>query len=249
MLASLCLLLGSFAAAGQHGTLMVSAAVSLTEALEEIAMAHRTAGGGSVAFNFAGSNALARQIVSGAPVDVFVSADETQMDVVDGAGMLSPGTRAPVIANQLVVIAGSRAPALSSVEGLAAADIRRIAIGDPTAVPAGVYARRYLERIGLWARLESRMVPTANVRAALTAVQNGSADAGIVYATDARIAPDLRIVAVVSGPKSPRILYSAAVIRKTRNAASANRFLEFLRGPTAQAIFERHGFVRLVASP
>jgi molybdate transport system substrate-binding protein len=249
MLVGLCLLLGSFAAAGQHGTLMVSAAVSLTEALEEVATAYRTVGGGSVVFNFAGSNALARQIVSGAPVDVFVSADEAQMDVVDGAGMLSPGTRAPVVANQLVVIAGSRAPSLSSVEGLAAADIRRIAIGDPAAVPAGVYARRYLEQIGLWPRLESRMVPTANVRAALTAVQNGSADAGIVYATDARIAPDLRIVAVVSGPKSPRILYSAAIIGKTRRAASARRFLDFLRGPAAQAIFERHGFVRLAANP
>lgn len=249
MLVSLCLLLASFAQGARTDTLTVSAAISMTEALEEVVSAYHSAGGGPVSFNFAGSNVLSRQIVSGAPVDVFVSADDAQMDVVERAGLLSPGTRVPVVANQLVVIVASGAPSVSSVKALAADDIRRIAIGDPAAVPAGVYARQYLERVGLWGRLERKLVPTTNVRAAVTAVQNGSADAGIVYATDARTARELRVSAIISGPDSPRIVYPAAMVKATRHTASAIRFLEFLRSPVAQAIFERHGFLQISPRP
>ncbi len=221
--------------------LTVSAAVSLTEALEEAATAYRAAGGTPVVFNFGGSNTLARQIVNGAPADVFISADEMQMDVVDKAGLVAAGTRAPIVANRLVLVVDSRSP-VKAVTDLGAAEVRRIAIGDPAAVPAGVYARQYLERIGQWGRLEQKVVPVGNVRAALTAVQNGSADAALVYATDARTAPALRIVATIIGPDAPRIVYPASVVKTTRQPAAAARFLEFLRTPPARAIFERHGF-------
>lgn len=225
------------------GALTVSAAVSLTDALEDVARAYRTAAGGSVTFNFAGSNVLSRQIVNGAPVDVFISADEAQMDVVEQAGLTVAGSRAAVAANRLAVVISAQAPAITTLEELAGTRIRRIAIGDPAAVPAGVYAREYLTRVGLWPRLAQKIVPTANVRAALSAVQNGSTDAAIVYATDATPFEGLRTVVVVSGPESPRIVYPAAVVRTTRQADAAARFIGFLRGPAAQLIFRRHGFL------
>src|SRR5262245_2919301 len=221
--------------------LTVSAAISLTEVMEEVAAAYRAAGGTAVGFNFGGSNTLARQIVNGAPVDVFISADEAQLDVVEKAGLLAAGTRVPVTANRLVLLVDSRSQ-VKAVNDLGAAEVRRIAIGDPAAVPAGVYARQYLERIGLWTRLEHKIVPVANVRAALTAVQNGSADAAFVYATDARIAPQLRVAATITGPQAPRIVYPGGVVKTTQQPAAAAKFLEFLRSPGALASFEKHGF-------
>ena len=219
----------------------VSAAVSLSEALEEIATAYRTAGGGAISFNVAASNVLARQIVNGAPVDVFVSADDLQMDVVARAGLIAEGSRVEVTGNTLVLVADPRST-IKTIDDLGSADVRRIAIGDPAAVPAGVYARRYLEDIGMWARLEPKLVPTTSVRAALTAVENGSATAAFVYATDAKVAPALRIVATIAGPRAPRIVYPACVVKTTRQPAAAARFLRFLRTPVAAAILARHGF-------
>jgi molybdate transport system substrate-binding protein len=221
--------------------LTVSAAVSLTEALQEVAAAYRATGGAAVSFNFAGSNVLARQIVNGAPVDVFVSADEAQMDVVSRAGLVVPGSLVTVAGNALVLVADERTT-IRSISDLGNAEVRRIAIGDPAAVPAGVYARRYLEEVGLWSRLEPKVVPVGNVRAALTAVQNGSAAAAFVYATDARVAPDLKIVATIAGARSPRIVYPACVIKTTRQPAAAVAFLAFVRSPAGAAILARHGF-------
>ena len=221
----------------------VSAAVSMTEALEEISTAYRSAGGGPVRLNFGGSNVLARQIVNGAPVDVFISADDQQMDLVDKAGLVAAGSRVPIAGNQLVVVVSERSQAVASVQDLLDVKIRRVAIGDPAAVPAGVYARSYLEKGGLWPRLESKVVPSANVRAALAAVQNGSADAAIVYATDARIASGLKVAVTIAGHDAPAIAYPACVIRSARQAAAASRFVQFLRGPEAGRILERHGFL------
>jgi molybdate transport system substrate-binding protein len=250
MLLVLALLLGSLAGAGSADSITVSAAVSLTEALEEVARAYRAAGGGPVALNLAGSNVLARQIVSGAPVDVFISADAAQMDVVDKAGLVVPGSRLPVAGNRLaVVVAARRVSVPRSIQDLAADDVRRIAIGDPAAVPAGVYARGYLERVGLWPRLERKVVPTSNVRGALAAVQQGSADAAIVYDTDARIASGVRVALRIDGPDSPRIVYPACVVGSTKRRADAERFLRFLQTAEATEILKRHGFVSPVPGP
>ena len=229
-------------AQGSGPSLTVSAAISLTEALEEAATAYRAAGGMAVVFNFGGSNTIARQIVNGAPADVFISADEAQMNVVEKAELVAAGTRAAVVTNQLVLVADSRSP-VKAVADLGRPAVRRIAIGDPAAVPAGVYARQYLEAIGEWKRLEQKIVPVANVRAALTAVQNGSADAAFVYATDARIAPALQVVATISGSHAPRIVYPGCVVKTTRQSGEAAKFLQFLRSAPARAIFERHGFI------
>jgi molybdate transport system substrate-binding protein len=224
-------------------TILVSAAVSLTEALEEIGSAYAQQGGGALRFNFAGSNVLARQIGRGAPADVFISADEAQMDLVETAGGCLTGSRANIVSNRLALVAALRRYDLEDVQGLTQAAVRRVAIGDPAAVPAGVYARQYLQRIGLWSALQTKIVPSTNVRAALTAVENGSADAGFVYVTDVAAGGRARIVSIVSGPDAPSILYPACVVAKTRNKDEAIKFLSFLRGPIALRTFERRGFL------
>ena len=243
MLLAVCLMLATLAPWPREEPLIVSAAVSMSEALEEISAAYRSGGGGPAHFNLAGSNVLARQIVSGAPVDVFISADAAQMEVIARAGLVTPGTRVEVAANRLVVIVRHGAPAREmSPHDLAGEGVRRLAIGDPAAVPAGAYARSYLEAAGLWGRLADRIVPTSNVRAAVAAVQNGTVDAAIVYATDARVSRGVRVAATLTGPAAPRIVYTACVLAASKNRPAAVRFLEFLRSPEAARVLERHGF-------
>jgi molybdate transport system substrate-binding protein len=221
----------------------VSAAVSLTDALTAIGGDYATAGRGTVRFNFGASNVLARQIASGAPVDLFISADEAQMDVVAQAGLLLEGTRVDLLANQLAFVVPSDRPrTFKSVREIADPAFKRIAIGDPAAVPAGVYARQYLEKEGLWSSVEARIVPTGSVRAALSAVESGAADVAIVYRTDARTALRATVAWVVPAAAGPRIVYPAAIIRGGRNEIEARRFLDFLHGPSAARIFERQGF-------
>jgi len=221
----------------------VSAAVSLTDALTAVAEEYGRRGLGGVRLNFGASNVLARQIVAGAPVDVFVSADEAQMDVVAAAGMLTEGTRVPLVHNQLAVIVPTDRPRpFRSISDLTDPAIKRIAIGDPAAVPAGVYAKQYLEKEGLWNAVSARIVPAGSVRAALTAVESGAADAAIVYRTDARTALRATVAWVVPVDRGPRIVYPAAIVRTTALPTEAARFLDFLRGDAAARIFERFGF-------
>ena len=222
----------------------VAAAVSLSNVLEEIARAYAAAGGGPVRFNLAGSNVLARQIVTGAPADVFISADEAQMDVVEKASAVLAGSRVAIVENQLAIVATPEKVDFVRQEfARASAAIRRLAIGDPAAVPAGVYARRYLEQRGLWTAYEPRIVPTANVRAALAAVETGSVDAAIVYLTDLAAARTAVLAFAVPATEGPRIVYPGAVLAASRNQAEAKRFLAFLRQPEARAIFVKHRFV------
>jgi len=232
--------------------LTVSAAISLTNALEAMSKPYAAAGGGQVRFNFAGSNVLARQLVNGAPADLFISADEAQMDVAARAGAIDNHTRVELLGNRLAFITGTAERGGSSIrrlEDLLRPEVRRIAVGDPSAVPAGVYARAYLERAGVWTRLASKVVPVANVRAALAVVENGSADAAIVYETDAALAATATTAFVVSGSDAPRIVYPAAVVSQSRHPEAARRFLAFLRGSEASAIFRRFGFTPLATTP
>lgn len=221
----------------------VSAAVSLTDALSAIAEQYGKEGRGSVRFNFAASNVLARQIVAGAPADVFISADEAQMDVVAAAQMLVEGSRVDLVRNQLaIVVPNDRPRTMTGARDLLGASYRRIAIGDPTAVPAGVYAKAWLEKEGLWAQLEPRMVPGGSVRAALAAVESGAADAGIVYRTDVRVALKATVAYVLPADRGPRIAYPGALVRGSAAADEAKRFLDYLRSAAAARIFQRFGF-------
>ena len=223
--------------------LLVSAAASLTDSLTAIGREYERTTGTHLALNFGPSSGLARQIIAGAPADVFVSADEAQMDTVAKADLLDPGTRVDLLSNQLVIVRRPDGPSIASPADLRAALVRHIALADPAGVPAGVYAKRYLESLGLWSAVESKVVPTVDVRAALAAVDSGNADAAFVYRTDAAIAHRAVIGFRVPLAQGPPILYPAAVVKHAPNSASAHAFLKYLAGPVSRAIFERAGFI------
>jgi molybdate transport system substrate-binding protein len=224
-------------------SITVAAAVSLTDALHAAAEEYGQGRAGKVYFNLAASNALARQIVNGAPVDLFISADEEQMEVVEKAGLLAEGTRLDLLSNQLAVIVPDDRPrTFTGIRDLLDPAIKRIALGDPAAVPAGVYAKQYLEKEGIWTGVEPRVVPAVSVRAALSAVESGAADAGIVYRTDAMTARRATIAWLVPVDRGPRIIYPAAVIRRSHVQSDAKAFLAFLHSDAASPIFTRFGF-------
>jgi len=222
---------------------VVFAASSLTNVLDAAARAYERSTGVTLLVNVGASNSQARQIIDGAPADVFCSADEAQMDVVERAGKIAPGTRLVLAFNHLVVVVPKeRARRLSAIAELLDPSVRRIAVGDPAAVPVGVYTRQYLERAGLWARIQPRLVPTLNVRAALSAVEAGNADAAFVYATDAPLASRVAVAFEVPADQMPAIVYPAAVATGGRNADGGRRLLAFLEREPGRAIFVSFGF-------
>ena len=227
----------------QRGRVVVSVASSVADAVEEIAGLYQAVTGNSVSVNAGGSNTLARQIVEGAPSAIFVSADEAQMNTVETAGRIVPGTRSTLLTNELALIAPVDTTAITLAQ-VRDGRIARLAIGEPAGVPAGVYARTWLERDGTWARLQSKVVPFPTVRAVLGAVEAGRVDAGVVYATDA-IGARVRVVARVTAQDHPevRISYPVALITGG-NADAARPFLAFLKGAQARAVFDRRGFGR-----
>lgn len=225
--------------------LTVSAASSLADVITEVGRAWQTSGGAAITVNAGGSNVLARQIAQGAPVDVFISADKAQMAVASASGRLVEGSERDLLSNALVVVVPARSAITTFTPAVLAGDtVRRLALGNPDSVPAGVYARQWLERAGVWARVQPRVVPALNVRAALAAVRAGRVDAGIVFATDARTAPDVRVVYTVPEAEAPEIRYPVALVRGSRQTDAA-RFAAFLRTPAAVAIFEAAGFIVL----
>lgn len=229
--------------------LLVSAAISLSDALQEIARQYERSGGGPVRFNFGGSNVLARQIANGAPVDIFISADLVQMHHIERAGAIKTGAFSSLLSNQLVVIvpAGRRLEG-NTARALADGRIRRIALGDPAAVPAGFYARKFLQHEGLWDALQPKLLPLANVRAALAAVENAGADAGIVYLSDVASTSKVSIAFTVPSQMSGPIIYPAAILERSKNKASAERFMRFLQSPDARKIFTEHKFSPYVST-
>jgi molybdate transport system substrate-binding protein len=214
----------------------VAAAVSLTDALQEIATAFEREHGVRVVLNLAASNVLARQIAAGAKTDVFVSADAIQMDVVRQAGFIR--REVDLLQNRLaVLVAADATVTLTSAGDLRRPEITRIAIGDPAGVPAGTYAKRYLEVEKVWDALQPKIVTTGSVRAALAALEAGNVDAAIVYRTDALIARRARVA--YPSPAEPVVTYPAALLSTAPEAA---RLFDSLRSPDADKVFERHGF-------
>ena len=221
--------------------LFVAAAASLSGLAPTLSQALHAETGIDVRFNFAGSNTLARQIVEGARVDVFISADEAQMNVVENAGRVVAGTRADIVSNQLVVIVNAESRgALQSPDDLRHASIRRLAMGDPAAVPAGVYGRQWLESVRVWNDVAAKVVPLPSSPSVVAALREGRADAGIVYASDP-LPSNLRVAYAVPVEDAPRIVYPAAAIVGGR-IPIARDFIAWLRSATARRLFEAAGF-------
>lgn len=231
--------------AATQARVMVFAAASLRNALDEVAAAFP---GPRVLASYAGSSALARQIDRGAPAALFISADLAWMDYLEHRGRIEPGTRRNLLANRLVLIAPASSGAAARIErGIPLArwlgPRGRLAMGNPDHVPAGRYAKAALEALDVWGEVRDRLAPTDNVRLALALVARGEAPLGIVYATDARAEPNVRVVGRFDASLHPPIVYPMALVKGA--GASARAFADFLQRETARRIFEKHGFLPL----
>jgi molybdate transport system substrate-binding protein len=238
---SLC----AYPSAASADEITVSAAISLKNAFEEIGKLYALkAGSARVLFNFGASGDLARQIEGGAPVDVFASAAQKDMDGLDGKGLLLRGSRSAFAANGIVLIvpAGSkRAPA--SFDGLAANEIGKIAVGNPRTVPAGRYTEEVFAHYKLLPAIKDKLVFTENVRQVLDYVVRGEVDAGIVYATDASTkTKEVRVVASAPENSHKPVVYPIAVVKETKNEAAAKAFVSLVLSSEGQRILEKYGF-------
>jgi len=237
------LALASLAGRGAAEEVTVFAAASLNDALREVAGAFEARTGHRVVFNVGGSSDLARQIVAGARADLFFSADRAQMDRLEAAGLVRAAHRQDVLSNVLVVVVPAGSPAgIRGPRDLAG--VKRLAVANPEAVPAGVYARAWLESVGLWEELKGRVVPTLDVRAALAAVESEHAGAGIVYRTDAAISKRVEVAFEVPRDQGPAIVYQLALVTGSEKPAAAG-LLRHLTSEPARATYRRHGFVVL----
>jgi molybdate transport system substrate-binding protein len=236
-------------AAAQDKRIVVFAAASLKNALDDVNAAFARATGIKVVVSYAASSALMKQIEQGAPADVFVSADLKWMDYGAQRKLVKDGTRVNLLGNRLVLIApkDSKLGNVAIAPGFDLAGLAgdgRIATGDVRAVPAGLYAKAALEKLGVWAAVAPKLAMAENVRAALVLVARGEAPLGIVYATDARVEPDVKVVGTFPNDAHPPIVYPAALT--ANEAPEAARYLAFLRSPPAKTVFETYGFSFLV---
>lgn len=249
MAAGLATMLAACATPPPDGVLIFAAA-SLQTALEQLRPDLARAAGTDVRASYAGSSTLARQIESGAPADVFISADIAWMDYLEARGAIRAGTRVNLLGNRLVLIApAARRPALTIAPGFplaAALGDSRLAVADPD-VPAGRYARSALTSLGVWDSVANRLAPAENVRAALLLVARGEAPLGIVYRTDALAVPDVAVVDTFPAASHPPIVYPAAATATAVDAAA--RVLAALRAPAAAGVFARHGFTPPLPDP
>jgi molybdate transport system substrate-binding protein len=234
-------------ASDRAGALLVFAAASLADALEDVDSAFAASTGLAVRASYAASSVLAKQIEAGAPADVFFSADLEWMNYLDQRGLLRRGSRRDLLGNALVLIAPADSavqlkitPGFDLVSALAGG---RLASGDPDFVPAGEYARAALTHLGVWGRVSDRLVRAENVRAALAYVARGEAPLGIVYQTDALAEKRVRVVGVFPDDTHPPIVYPIALT--TRAHRQAGRYLDFVASDAARQIFVRHGFLPL----
>jgi molybdate transport system substrate-binding protein len=223
--------------------LSVFGAASLRDALTEIGAASEKESGDKVVFNFGASNTLARHIEAGAPADIFFSADEAKIDALERKGLLIPETRQSLLTNTLVIVVTTdSAIAPRSAADLATPEIKKLALAEPATVPAGIYSREYLERLGLWAAVKEKVVPTENVRAALAAVESGNVEVGMVYKTDALISRKVKVAVEIPAAAGLRISYPLAVVKGSKHPELAKKFAGYLAAPAARAVFEKFGF-------
>jgi len=230
-------------------TITVFAAASMKNALDDVDAAFAKASGVKVTASYAASSALAKQIEQGAPADVFVSADLKWMDYLAEHKMIKPDTRVNLLGNRLVLIApkDSKLDHVAIGQGFDIAKLAgdgRIAVADVRAVPAGLYAKAALEKLGAWAAAEPKLAQAENVRATLAFVARGETPLGIVYETDAKIEPKVKIVGVFPDNSYPPVTYPVAATAASKPAAA--RYVQFLRGSAAKAIFEKYGFSFLI---
>ncbi|MBS0490395.1 MAG: molybdate ABC transporter substrate-binding protein [Proteobacteria bacterium] len=241
------LLVASLMATAAHAApVTVFAAASLKNALDEVGVEYEKAGG-EARFSYAASSAIARQIEQGAPADVYVSADSDWMNYLAERKLIVAASRRDLLTNRLALIAPADSKvALKVGKGMPLAKALgsgRLAVAGPD-VPAGKYARASLTALGAWDSVSGKLVQAENVRAALQFVARGETPLGIVYDTDAKVEPKVRIVGLFPDASHPKIVYPAALVASSKNPDAA-KFLAFMRTPKAAAVFRKYGFVVL----
>ncbi len=226
--------------------IVVSAAASLTDALREAGRAFQSKSHVKVTFNFGASSELARQIDEGAPADIFFSADLEKMESLDKKGRIERGSQKNLLSNQLVMVVSRDSKlTIRSPTDLLRADVKRIALAEPSSVPVGIYAKKYLAGEGLWEKIQHKVVPVLDVRAALASVESGNIEAGIIYRTDATISKKVKVVYEVPREKGPKIIYPVALTKESKKKEAARDFLRFLLSNNGKGIFEKYGFTVL----
>jgi len=232
-------------ASAQGQKLIIFAAASLKDALDEVNVAYQHENSQETATSYAASSTLAKQIEAAAPADVFISADLDWMDYLAKRNLIKPETRANLLGNRLVLIAPVNSPlnlAIGPNFSLAQAlGNGRLAIADPNGVPAGRYGKAALESLGVWSTIADRLAPAENVRAALALVARGETPLGIVYQTDAASDKDVKIVGIFPQDTHPPIIYPIAVVVSSTNPAALG-YLAYLKSRAARPTFEKHGF-------
>ena len=237
----------SLPAAAERPQILVFAAASLTETMQELGTAYEKAAQVAVKSSFDSSSVLARQIEAGAPADVFFSADTAWMDYLQSRNLIKPGSRKDLLGNSLVLVA----PAQSQIQLkiaphfplLAALGDGRLATGDPDSVPSGRYARSALAKLGVWDEIAPRLARAENVRVALLYVTRGEAPLGIVYASDALADKGVRVVDTFPADTHEPIVYPIALTKTAKSHAAG--FVAYLSGPQGRDIFVKHGFTVL----
>ncbi|MCU0532779.1 MAG: molybdate ABC transporter substrate-binding protein [Hydrococcus sp. Prado102] len=227
-----------------NATVLVSAAASLQDALEELDPVFENAHSGTtVNYNFGSSGALQQQIEQGAPADIFFSAATKQMDALQEKNLILPDTRRNLLTNRLVLIVPSNSTlGVNSFSQLSESNVKRIAIGEPRSVPVGQYSEELFAKMGILDQIKAKFVYGNSVRNVLAAVESGNADAGIVYTTDAKISDKVKQVATAPEDMHSPIVYPIAVLKSSKNPEAAKTYEQFLSSSEAKTTFEKFGF-------
>jgi molybdate transport system substrate-binding protein len=231
--------------AQSSANILVSAAASLKDALTDVKSVYQQRTSNiDIKYNFGASGALQQQIEQGAPVDVFISAGKKQMDALEQKGLILPGTRTNLANNRLVLIVPDNSTLnINSLSTLTDPKVKRIAVGEPRSVPAGQYADQVFQKLNIYEQVKPKLVFANNVRQVLASVESGNADAGLVYASDAKISNKVKVAVVVDEKYHSPIVYPMAVLKNSKNVDVAKEFVKFLSTDQPQSILQKYGFL------
>lgn len=224
--------------------LTVSAASSLKDAMEEIKNVYAQENSKvKITYNFGASGALQQQIEQGAPADLFISAAAKNMDDLKNKGLIIEDTKKDLLLNEVVLVVPKNSSGINSFNDLESDKIKKLALGEPDSVPAGKYGQEILTKLGIWEKCKGKAVYAKDVRQVLNYVETESAEAGIVYQTDAKVSDQVKIVAAAPSGSHTPVVYPLAVVKSSKNVSAAKEFANFLAGDKARAVFEKYGFV------
>lgn len=230
-------------AAQGNSKILVSAAASLKDSLGEIKQAYQKVNPNvTVTYNLGASGTLLQQIASGAPADVFISAAQKQMNELQQKNLIVPETKRNLLTNSVVLIVPKNSTTVTSFKSLTSPNVKRIAVGEPRSVPVGQYTEEIFKNLGILDQLKPKFTYSNTVRNVLAAVESGNADAGVVYATDAKISNQVKVVETAAANLHSPVVYPMAVLKNSKNVPAAKEYAQFLQSANARSIFTKYGF-------